>query len=258
LVVAALEALGETLGPPPAAADRPAPAYRDALAIAGAPAAQRARTESVPESSLRALDGVIAPTAAPGRVYVILADGADADSRRQCVEDVLACFDSPVIVDRQMLAQLLLNVDPLEHFELLRARIVLHGRDPLPLPCGLDDVTLRRSILDYAVDMLGYPYSEVWQELDSHAFSNVLLGWFVRTAAYLADGTMETTFERQRVFYRSRFPALAAVVDPDIGTDDPELRFAALRELVDEIRRGMSPQAEAAAVMTAGASSSPS
>ncbi len=106
--------------------------------------------------------------------------------------------------------------------------------------------------------MLGYPYSEEWHALDGHAFCNVLLGWFVRTAAYLADGTMETTFDRQRAFYQSRFPALAAVLDPDVGTDDPELRFAALRELVDEIRRGMGAQADAAAVVTAGASRSPS
>ena len=78
----------------------------------------------------------------------------------------------------------------------------------------------------------------------------------VRTAAYLSEGTMQTTFERQRVFYRSRFPALAATVDPDTGSDDPELRYVVLRALTDEISRGMT-QADATAA-AAGASSSPS
>lgn len=257
LILAALEALRETLGPPASAVGRQARSYGDAVA-AGTTAAQRGDTETgLREPSLLALDGVIATAGAPACVYAILRDDVDGGRRRQCVEDVLARFDRPVIVDRRVLAHLLLTVDPLEHFGLLQARVVLHGRDPLPLACGLDEATLRRSVLDYAVDMLGYPYAEDWQALDRRAFCNVLLGWFVRTAAYLADGTMETTFERQRAYYRARFPALAEIVDPDAGTDDPELRFAVLRALVDEIRDGMVGQADAAA-STASAGSSPS
>ncbi len=253
LLVVGLTALGGALARP-IVAERAAPAYRDALV--GSEVTAASATTGLSESSLEALDCIVAPAKARGRVYAVLSDDADNETRQRCVADVLGCFDSPVIVDRLVLAQLLLTVDPLEHFGLLQRRTILHGRDPLPLPYGLGDGTLRSSVLGYAVDMLGYPYSEEWQKLSSRAFSDMLLGWFVRTAAYLVDDVMEMTFDRQRAYYRSRFPDLAAQVDPDLGTDDEERRFTVLRALTDEIWRGMR-QADATAV-AAGASSSPS
>ena len=168
---------------------------------------------------------------------------------------VLESFDRPLIVDRQVFANLLLFADPLEHFTLLRARTVLHGVDPVPLPERLDDRTLRRSVLGYAVDMLGYPYSGDWRRLSDEEFRNVLLGWFVRTAAYFSGGVVESDFERQCDIYRTRFPALAAQIDPGSGAGRAELRFSVLRTLVDEIYEGMAKEPDAVA---RGARSSPS
>jgi hypothetical protein len=158
-------------------------------------------------------------------------------------------------VDRRVFANLLLFVDPLEHFTMLRSRTVFHGIDPLPLPYRIDEQTLRRSVLGYAVDMLGYPYSADWCQLSDEEFRNVLLGWFVRTATYFASGVIESDFERQCEIYRTRYPALAAQIDPVTGAGTIELRFAVLRTLVDEIYVGMTTASDRTA---RGARSSPS
>jgi hypothetical protein len=257
IVASALAALSAGLRPREERTEPAAPAYERALAESAVHVERRALPAPLPAVSLRTIDCLVAPTEAPERLYLVLSDDALEAERLRCIDDVLARLASPVIVDRRVLVELLLVADPLEHFTLLHRRIVFHGSDPFPLPHGPSSAALRRSVLDYAVDMLGYPYSSAWQDLTGLEFRDVLLGWFVRTAAYLADGVMEPALDGQQEYYRTRFPELAAAVDPVAGSDDPARRFAVLRALVDEICRGMSRQAETAA-LAAGASSSPS
>jgi len=254
VLLSALESLSTHLAERPGI-ERATDVGSDAVQAFETPDVQRGElVDRLPEACLRAIESAVAPTEAPERMYVVLRDDGGNDDRRRCAEAVLECLDCPVIVDRQVFADLLLFVDPLEHFTLLGARTVLHGADPLPLPQRLDDRTLHRSVLGYAVYMLGYPYSGDWCQLSDEKFRNVLLGWFVRTAAYFASGVIESDFERQCDIYRTRFPELAAQIDPETGAGPPELRFSVLRSLAHEIYEGMTMGSDA---MARGARSSP-